>query len=238
MSKTSAAPTPAPGHFGHFPQQFGLYFRASAQDKKTHYFFLGTSPSAPVYAFSVHKGLKRTLQATLHSSPEWTSAPLATFGIEGIWKGVSVITLPALSDAAGGAPTVVRVKDKGSLKEEKFVFPVPVGEGGEENFEWRGPGALKPTPGVAQVKRLTRQGSEVVLATWTEELDPVGKGALGYFAFVEGGGSAQLGGYWTLVAVATGIRLAQVKWEASAAAEQMIKGAGKVVMGAGGLVGG
>lgn len=125
MSKSVTAPKP--GFFGHFPAAFGLYLRASSPDKKNHYLYLGTNKSTPVFAFTKYGGLKRTLQAILHSTSEWRSEPLALFGIEGIWRGTPVITLPALSQAEGTAPRVERVKNRGGFKEDKWSFTVPVG---------------------------------------------------------------------------------------------------------------
>ena len=234
------APVPKPGSFGQFPAAFGMYFRASSSDKKNHYFYLGTDKSTPSYALTVHKGLKRTLQAQLHSTPAWDAQPLALFGIEGVWRATSVLTLPALSETGGTAPRVEKLKDLGGFKEERHSFTVPTASGNslqDQTFEWRAISDMKKlSPGELRVKKLFRAGSEEVLAMWTEEQHPVEQMALGYFQFTEAAQSAQFGGYWTLVAVASGIRLAQVKWEASAYADQMIKGAAKVTTKAGALI--
>ena len=163
---------------------------------------------------------------------------MALFGIEGVIRGTSIITLPALSQSADNAPRVEKLKDKGGFKEEIFTFTVPVGPGNnlqDQTFEWRSLGALKPTPGVPKVKRLVQAGKDEVLATWTEELNPIQQMALGYFQFTGAGLNAALGGYWTLMAVASGVRTAQVQWEVSAAADTMIKGAAKVALGVGGM---
>lgn len=132
----------------------------------------------------------------------------------------------------------MKIKDKGGIKEERYQFTIPVSTGGEEQtFEWRLPDAIKATPGVPKVRKLAPiagEGAGEVLATWTEELDMMGRMVLGYFEFTEKGvaGQARLGAYWTLVSVASAVRLAQIKWEASAAADQMIKGAAKVALSA------
>ena len=139
------------------------------------------------------------------------------------------MTLPALSEAGNAAPRVEKMKDKGSLTNEKYQFTVPVSTGGDQTFEWRLPDALKATPGVPKVRKLYQVGKEEVLATWTQELNPEQQLAIGYFQFTNATHSGQFGPYWTLVAAASGIRIGQMQWEVSAAADQMIKGAGEVI---------
>lgn len=89
-----------------------------------------------------------------------------------------------------------------------------------------------------KVRSLIRLQDEEVLATWTEELHPLEQMAIGYFQFSGAAQSGQLGEYWTLMAVASGIRIAESEWELSAAIDSMIKAAGKIALGGGGMVAG
>ena len=91
-----------------------------------------------------------------------------------------------------------------------------------ESFEWHKEDMLKKP----LVRELLRVSEGEVIAVWTEET-PHQNAKMGTVRFQGSGNVAELGEYWMLAAVMTLLRVNQVHWEATIAADKAIEGGGE-----------
>ena len=224
-----------PGSYGAFPTAFSIYFAAGSQDKKSDFFTLcqaehqGANAPQALNAITVHKGAVKH-HLTLFSGPRYDSPPLALGGIEKFFSGTVILALPA---PAGAAPAnqIEILKDQKSWTADLHNFHAVVGGPGApaERFDWRGDDARLAGKKPIFERKLfrLRGGAEEVVGVWADEKDPqaLAAGRLGSFVFHGSGATGELGPYWTLLAVASCVKLFQNTWEARAAADKMIKAA-------------
>ena len=237
-----SSPILPPGIYGTFPPSFSIYLAGSSQDKKSDFFTLcqtqtlGQNVPQPLNAITVHKGLGKH-HLTLYSSPRYDSLPLALGGIEKFFSGTAILALPA---PVGAEPKnqIETIKDHKSWTADLHSFSASVGTR-TERFEWRGDNVRRAgkKPYERKLVRLGTgqgQGTEEIVGIWTDEQDPqtLAAGNLGTFAFQGSGATGELGEYWTLLAVASCVKLFQNTWEARAAVDKIIKAASNL-LGAG-----
>lgn len=237
-------PVLQPGYYGQFPATFSIFFAGPSRDKKTDYYILGTPENAgvsPHNAITIHKGMVKH-QITLHVGPNHSSAALGLAGATKLFRSGSVIALPAATTSPNGP--VNQIEDlscRTSIKFENFAFSITVGPPGggpnsrKEEFEWRTENLLKPPPGKPFERTLVRMpnqagAGEEIVGRWTGEQKPEQNAKLGEFQFEGTGATGELGPYWALMVVMSLLRVSQIRWEASAAADSMITAAGKLVV--------
>lgn len=150
---------------------------------------------------------------------------------------MSIVALPAASSGPDGPVNqIAQLSAQKSIKFDNFNFTCPVG-GAQEQFEWRSDNVLKPVEGRPYERTLVRmRNGEEVVGRWTDDRAPEKSAKLGTFQFEGSGATGELGAYWALMAVMTLLRISQVKWEASLAADKMLAGAAKVALLGTGLV--
>lgn len=233
-------PSLPPAYYGAFPPTFSLHFLGRSQDKKADYYIIGidkNGPVQPVSAVTIYKGAVKH-QVTLHAGPNHSDPPLGLAGAEKLFRSMSLVALPAASSTPEGAVNrIVPLSPQKSLKFDNFNFSCPVGDAGvEEQFEWRSDSIIRPPPGKLYERALIRMKGEEVVGRWTDDPAPEKSAKLGTFQFEGSGATGELGQYWTLMAVMTLLRISQIKWEASAAADKMLSAAARVTLLGAGLV--
>jgi hypothetical protein len=232
------SPVLPPNNYGSFPSSFSLHFLGRSQDKKADYYIIGIDrdgPVQPLYAVSILKGAVKH-QVTLHAGPNHSDPPLGLAGAEKLFRSMSLVALPG----ADGVNEITQISPQKSIKYDNFNFACRVGDVRvEEPFEWRSDNQIRPPPGKLYERTLVRTNGvggsgEEVVGRWTDDEAPEKTAKLGTFRFEGSGAKGELGDYWTLMVVMTLLRISQVKWEASAAADKMLSAAAKVtLLGAG-----
>ncbi|KAI1846470.1 hypothetical protein JX266_007367 [Neoarthrinium moseri] len=217
-----------------FPPAFGMYYQKAVRIPT---FNLGAEEDQPAFAVTFHTvGHSSSPQLVLHSTADPGSAPLAIAERTGRLGHRSVVTLPAPPGPGSEAESVTEeVHAHVSITSVAYGFSVEVGEGASarrEKFEWRSSkgsevkslGSGKGSPGRKLVRLSTEadgvggtravrdQGSSSdgreVVAAWADNPKWSGNKA-GGFQFLGSGATGELGDRFSVMAVATALRI----WE-------------------------
>jgi hypothetical protein len=237
----NAAKTTAmkPGHFGKFPDKFGLYYSGHGQDFLSLYFQISEiEPRKDLYAVTFHKGPGLT-QATIYSSSEHGSTPMvvainerrygnaATFTIAGEVDGQARTERMGYKGFASNTYTISMHGETFELRENTGARPKVTQivrlaanpsseisgsqtEGTNVSSEDRGECDISSTSSARRLlPTLSTASSDEVVATWTEGSIPNREARLAIFRFADNRPVDRFGEDWALCTIAAVLTICQ-----------------------------
>ncbi|KAK9424664.1 hypothetical protein SUNI508_03540 [Seiridium unicorne] len=220
-----------------FPNTLGMYYQKAVRIPT---FNLGETEDQPALAVTFHSSI--TLSGNpyliLHSTADPESPPLAIAEKAGRLGHRAEITLPALSGHDSDEATAEEMSAHVSITSVAYAFSVETRPGYREKFEWRSSKGSEvralstdkhavgrklvrldtEADGVGGTRAVRDQGAtsdgREVVAVWADNPKWSGNRA-GTFQFLGSGTAGQLGERFSVMAVATSVRIWEMMNEAS-----------------------